>query len=690
MAFNRNILYVPTKTDRVVRFDITTPSSPVALADLVLGLDVEVGSLALFSNGDVVLLDTKNGRLIKIDPTGSVLWNVLAPASTEIPRGVMVDKAEDVWVGFNGGKVAVFFGSTGTLDTRIDDTNNAVLQGSTFASVLAYDDVVGRIVLIDIGSRTISQDFQISELVQGCEPTPLKQIGMFGPKYFIPVKRLSDNKYLILEFSDGALLQILSFDWPKRLTGTLTDASGNILAMDEFGRIIRFLSTTALDAIYSLESKGRMQGLAFDHTGGTIFGVTDALFADKARAHSLDPTTGVATFLEYNTGAFEGGDMTGYQFGNVMSSPAIALAPPVVTLSLIESVIFTSETVITGSVGAAINATQVQSVEGNAPVEADGSFALRFAGGTPGSFTLTFVGPGGNTVQIVTLVSFTGTAATAKFIGTKFSLNGGWIRMFLTQSGGDPLTTGTHRIRIKQDSGPNAGKYWNKTNLVASNGLWIKLAHEEQGVWMFEFIPPEVGDYTVYFEECGVGTLHENHAIIVTDEEQTLDEVLTEVKKLENPFQLPSTLLTDPNQVGGFIADQFRRIRFFLNVLGFKANLVFPRTAEGIAVNVSTLFLKTGDTPRIAITVIDSVTGKPKDITGNVLKFRARTQPGGTLIFERTLTHVDSENGQTDVVLTASDTSTSGRFVAEVEETDPTGVVLTTATFNLDINPDLT
>ncbi len=692
MAFNRNILYVPTRKDRIVRFDLATPAAPVALADLVLGLGVEVGSLALFSTGDIVFGDVKTGRLVRIDPAGSVSWNIDARESTEVIRQVHVDKDDNVWVGFNGGKVAKFVGGTGTLSTRVADTQDTVIQSSDKTFVMTYDDIVGRVVLIDIVSVSIFKDFKISDLSSDHEPVPVKQIGMRESKFFVPVRKISTQKYQIMEISEDVLLQFLPLEWPNPFTGTLVDATGNIYAMDEFFQTFKFLSTSSLFAIYNLQSQGRLNSMSLEDSAATLFITSDDLLGE-GRVHALDPATGVATFNAYTpAGEHEGGDLTGYQRAIIIADPDVPLAPPVVTLANINAFDFAGlgVTRITGLPGAVSGAVSVSSTLGTVPVETDGSFHLSGGAVGPGAHTLTFTGPGGATPQIVTVVAFVDTADGGGFQGTKFGLDGGFIKLFLTAAG-VPLTTGTHFIRIKEN---NSGLFWNGANLVASDGIFFLLIHDEKGIWLYHFEKaagdlPE-GDYTIFFEE---GTFFANDETLITREKQDSAETLSEVKKLAAPAQAflePANLLTDPTTIGGSIFHNLARIQFHLNILSFKATLVFPKVIEGVAVIVSRTFIKTNDTPLIEFTLIDSVTGEPKDLTGHTVRFRARTQPGGLLIFDRQLEIVDAENGKANVRLDPADTNTSGSFVAEVEDIGPDAVTLSSETFNFTINPDLT
>jgi len=692
MAFNRNRLYVPTRKDRIVRFDLASPAVPVALADLVLGLGVEVGSLALLSNGDIVLGDVKAGRLVRIDPTGTVAWNIDARDSTEVIRQVHVDKGDNVWVGFDGGLVAKFTGATGALLTRVADTQNSVLQSSDETFVLTYDDTVGRVVLIDIGSATIFKDFRIdTDLSSDHTPVPVKQIGMRASKFFIPVKKVSTQKYEIMEISTDTLLQMLPLSWPKPITGTLIDASGIIFAMDEFSTVFKFLSNSSLFAIYNLQAQGRLDAMAIEDSAAILYVTSDDLLGE-GRVHALDPATGVATFNAYTpAGEHDGGDLTGYQRAIIIAEPDVPLTPPVVSAPSITGFDIPSQalTRITGLPGAVSGAVTVTSTLGTVPVEADGSFHLSGAAIGPGPHTITFTGPGGATPLIVTVVAFTPSATGGGFQGTKFGTDGGFIKLFLTAAGA-PLTTGTHHIRIKEN---NSGFYWNGATLVASDGLFITLAHDEKGIWIHNFtlgagLPP--GDYTIFFEE---GTLFLNDEALITTEKQEIAETLSEVKKLSAPaapFLEPANLLTDPKTIGGFLFHNLARIQFHLNALSFKAQLLFPKIIEGVAALISRTFIKKGDTPLIEFSLLDAATGEPKDLTGHTVKFRARTQVGGLLIFGRTLELIDAPNGKASVRLDPADTDTAGAFVAEVETVAPDAVTLSTETFSFTITPDLT
>jgi len=693
MAYNRNILYVPTAAASLARADIYLPLAPASLPVLPIALDVETYCVARFSNGEIAVIDSKNGRLVRLTAAGAIVWNVDCREAAETPCSVVVDKNDDVWVGFyGGGKNAKFRGTDGVLLGRVEMPvpADAILQASNANYILAYDDIAGMAALIDIASITVYKYFTIQSKSPDHEPCPINQVGMFDTKYYIPARRkatatLNPGKYEILQFTDDTLLSVLPLTWPKALTGTIADVAGKAYAMDEFSSVFEFTAAMALRAVYALESQGRLCALALDNLAGVLYAVSDDLMGG-ARIHAIDPSTGVPTYLGYAPGGFfEGGDLSGYIRGTVIAEPDVPLLPPVVDTGKIAAPIFPTETVVTGKPGAVQNAVSVSCAVGTATIEQDGSFAIHGAPVAPGPITLTFTGPGGSTPVVVTAIPFAATATGARFVGTTFGLDGGYLKIYL-EAAGLPLTTGTHFLRIK-DNG--SGLYWNGLNFVVSNGLFLEWTHDEVGVWLHHFVLP-AGDYTVFFEE---GTVFGNEELLVSPEKTQTAEILSKVNQLGAPgapFLAPANLLATPGTIGEYMATSFGRIQFLLNVLGYKARLVFPRAVEGIAAVVSRVFIKTGDTPLIAFTILDSVTGQPKDITGHTLHFRARTQPGGILVFDRILTHVDSRNGQADVRLTTADTDTSGSFVAEVEETSPDGVVLSTVTFNFTVSPDLT
>jgi hypothetical protein len=695
MAFNRGVLYIPTRKEELARFNIVAPAAPAAMANLIFASPIEIVSVARFSNGDLALLDRK-GRLLRIQASGAIQWDVESRETTEEPRTAIVDYNDNVWVGYKGGKVAKFFGLTGALSTRIANTVNAsVLQTSDETFLVAYDDSCLRVVLIDVASVTIAGDFNIGVLCPIYEPTPVKQLGMSGSKYYIPVKRKASatnpGKYEILPIAEDVLQTPLPLMWPVAITGTMVDAAGNVFAMDEFSRVARFLANSTLFAIYSLQSEGRLAQMALDHLGTTLYVVSDCLFGE-GRVHTLDPLVGVATHQPYDPcEPFESSDLTGYQRGTVIADPDIALLPPVPVPALIEIFIFVDPdigTVVTGKPGSVSNATSVSCVLGAATINPDGSFAINGASMVPGPVTLTFVGPGGSTPAIVAAAAFPATAEDGEFTGTKFGLDGGYIRIALKDGAGDPVTGGVHKIRIREE---NSGLWWNGSALVPSDGLWLGLTHVDDGLWVHKFVPPAAGDYTVFFHEgTGPSAFLAFHSALVTAEKQQIGEILSKVKMLESALLTPASIYGDPTTVGGYILDRLNRLIFLGNVLAHKARLVFPKAFEGIAADVSRTFFKTNDTPLVAFTILDSVTGEPRDLTGHTVRWRARTQPGGILIFDKSLELIDAKNGQAQVRLVPPDTSTSGSFVSEVEDVAPDGVTLSTETFNVTISPDLT
>lgn len=689
MAFNRNILYVPTRSDVIRRFDLQQdPLAPVALSDITLGLDVEIVSLALFSNGDLILSDVKNGRLIRIDPTGSVTYNIDSRASTEAPNQVLVDKDDNVWVAFTGaGEVTVFAGGTGTVIQRVADTEEQrVMQAADNAHIVTYDPDLGHVVLIDIGSQTIAFDFTLDDVSPDHQATEVRQIGMVGDKYFLPVQRKDDGRYEIIKVSEDDLIEVMPLSWPKAIRGTLTDEPGNMYAMAEFSQVFKFQVNSSVEAIYDLEAEGRLNAMALTDSGTVLHVASDNLLG-SARVHTLDLSTGVATFINHESLEINAGDLVGVQKALVIDEPDTALEPPVTTPALFDATTFTGvKTVLTGKPGSVLNATDVTTPLGVATVNADGSWAISGAPLGAGPVALTFNGPGGATPDTVTNVIFSTTVASGVFVGTTFSLTGGFVKILLLDGSGVPVSTGTHVIRIKEN---NSAEYFNGTSLVPSNGLFLPLTHDEEGIWLYKFTPSVVGDYTVFFNE---GTVFLNNEIVISDVEQTLDEVLTTLKQIEDPAEallVATNIFDDSTEVGGFIVDRLAKIHRLLHIFTAKTKFVFPKIVEAVSTIMSQTFVKTGDTPLINFTIQNDA-GEPQDLTGHTVKLTTRTQPGGDLIFSRTLDIDDAEAGKASVRLTAQDTSTSGSFQAEVEDVSPDGVVLSTQTFNFVVNPDLT
>jgi hypothetical protein len=687
MGFNRTLLHIPEAAPAVKVFDLENPLVPVAIADFMTSGFLDIISTARFSNGELAVLDL-GGGLSRTDTSGGDVWTTDSRAGSETPRMVLVDKNDDVWVSFRNGQVSKFAGSSGLLIGRIATTSNAVLQASNATYIVAYDDVAGRIVTIDIVSHSIATDVLIQNLSANFQAVAVQQLGMFQGIFYIPVLNTQTNLYQILQISQNILVAVMPLSLPNTFVATLTDASGNVFAMDEFNTVARFLSNGSLYALYNLASKGRLQAMAFDQAGDLLYIVSDALFG-QGYVHVLDPLVGVSTSVPYASAAdFNPGDLTGYQRASVMAT--VPQAAPVVNLSLIAALNVGAETIVTGLPGAVEGADTVSSVAlGNVTVAVavDGSFSLRGPSVVPGvgAVDLSFVGPGGTTPEAVTNTVFTSTADNGRFIGTKFGLDGGFIKVYLSNAG-SPLLTGQHFIRIKES---NSGLYWNGSSLVAENGLYLPLVLDEAGVWQYQFLPSTVGDYTVFFEESPVFFQEQ---LQVTAEKTEIAQILSKVNQAAAPgaaLLAPMNLFTDPTQFGGFIAGQLNRLQFLLNVLSFKANLVFPRTIEAITAQYSSAFLKQGDTPLVAFTIIDSVTGEPMDLTGDTVTFRARTQPGGPLAFSRQLDIIDAKNGQCSVRLTALDTGTVGNYLAEVVVVSADAVVLTTQSFNISINPNL-
>jgi hypothetical protein len=151
----------------------------------------------------------------------------------------------------------------------------------------------------------------------------------------------------------------------------------------------------------------------------------------------------------------------------------------------------------------------------------------------------------------------------------------------------------------------------------------------------------------------------------------------------------PSSLFRDEAKIGGFLAGRLDRLQFLLNILAFKAQVIFPKAIEGISAVISKSTIKQDDTPLLIFTIMDSVTGQGKDTTGHTIRLRCRAQAGGPLIFDRELTAVDAKTGQYQLRLAAEDTDTAGSFQAELVDTSADGVTLTTQNFGLTITRNL-
>src|SRR5579872_6614680 len=186
--FNRDRLFVPAAAAKVRQFDLATPAVPAPLADLDTALDVEVVSVAVFSNGDLVLADQKNGRLIRITRSGSVVWNVDCRATTKVPVQVAVDALDQVWVAMRGGNLARF-NSSGTLLNRLDDTEVHAVQCSAATFMAGYNGDIGQVVLVDVASGTLVQSFNLADVSSEHEGSPVTQLGMLDENVFVCARR---------------------------------------------------------------------------------------------------------------------------------------------------------------------------------------------------------------------------------------------------------------------------------------------------------------------------------------------------------------------------------------------------------------------------------------------------------------------------------------------------------------------
>lgn len=684
--FNRNRLFVPVQSDKIRRYDLADPDAPAALSDISLGLDVKIVSSALFSNGDLCLLDGKNGRLIRRTQAGVTVWDIDSRAAAEVPFQVTVDSLDQAWVGMKGGLLSRF-DQDGNLLNRVDDTDNPVVQASVSSSIAAYNDVSGHFVMVDQVSGTVGADFNLAEITNEHDPSTVVQLGMVGEKVYLPARRklsavVNPGLYEILEITtDGVLLSILSFTWPRALRGTVCQENGRVWAMDEFSTVLQFLSDLSLAAIYSLESRGRLWAMALSTDAAVLYAVSDEIFG-TSRLHVIDPSSGVPTFQEYSGTEIHGGDLTGYQRATVIAEPDVDGLAPTIDASKITGLILPGSpatTLITGKPGAAIDAASVTCSVGTAQVEADGSFAIAGASMAPGNVNLTFTGPGGNTIQAVAVAAHAETATAAAFHGTKFGTDGGYLQVSIADGSG-PVTTGTHYIRVRDLA---TGKYWDGASFVVSNGLFLALTHQAYGLWSALFDPGVEGNYAAFFRENGTYAFD---AVQVTKEKQESAETLSKVKQMQAPgaaLLAPASLFNDESTIGGHLVGRLARQQFLLSILSFKAKIVFPKAVEGIAAVVSRTNLKKNDTPLILFTMVDAVTGEPMDTTDHTVRLRAAVQPGAPAVIDRELEAVDEAHGQYQLRLTSGDTGTAGSFLAEVKDISPTGVVLTTQSFNL-------
>lgn len=684
--FNRDRLFVPAAAAKVRQFSLATPAAPAPLADLDPALDLEVVSVAVFSNGDLVLADQKNGRLVRLTRLGVVVWNVESRATTEIPVQVAVDALDQVWVAMRGGKLARF-NSSGSLLNRVDDTEAHAVQCSAATFAAGYNGDTGEVVLVDVGSGTLVQSFNLADVSTEHEGSPVVQLGMLDENLFVCARRKDSlaqdpGTYEVLKLGVGTLIEVLPLRWERALVGAMCSVAGDVWAMDEFSVLAHFRSDSTLEGLYGLESLGRLSAMAFSEAASVVYALSDDLFG-SARLHTLDPLSSVAQDTDYAGAAMSGGDLTGYQRGTVTAT--VAETAPVIDASKIDAQTFAAASVISGKPGAALGATSVSCTLGSASIEADGSFVISGSPAAPGTIALTFTGPGGTTPQNVSLANHAETVTIASFLGTRFGLAGGHVQIAL-KDGSGPLTTGTHYLRIKDLS---TGKYWNGSAFVTTNGYWLQFTHRDGGLWSYLFQPQKAGDYAVLFSENSVVAYD---GLQVSSEPEDTAETLSQVNQMAAPgaaLLAPTALFQDEAQIGGFLAGRLDRLQFLLNILAFRAQVVFPKVVEGIAAFLTATLLKQGDTPLLLFTVTDGATLEPKDLTDHVVRLRCRTQPGGQLIFDRELDLVDAANGQCQVRLAADDTDVAGSFVAELVDTAPDGVVLTTTTFNLTIQRNL-
>lgn len=88
-----------------------------------------------------------------------------------------------------------------------------------------------------------------------------------------------------------------------------------------------------------------------------------------------------------------------------------------------------------------------------------------------------------------------------------------------------------------------------------------------------------------------------------------------------------------------------------------------------------TLKLKRNDTlPKVKVSVVDSITGLPVDLTGGSADFIMVTDDENkTVIVNNSATITDAPNGKIEYSWIGLDTSTSGSYLAEFEITLPTG-----------------
>jgi hypothetical protein len=92
-----------------------------------------------------------------------------------------------------------------------------------------------------------------------------------------------------------------------------------------------------------------------------------------------------------------------------------------------------------------------------------------------------------------------------------------------------------------------------------------------------------------------------------------------------------------------------------------------------------------GDTPTLAVRVIDKITQLPKNLTGYTVYFAMKAAYNSVLMVDRECTITSDINGRAAILLTKEETALVGRYIAEIS-IEKEGEVLTVIPhFNLDI-----
>lgn len=666
-----------------------------------------------------------DGTLEKRTALNVLLWTVATAQEPTLgnfvyANSISLDINDDVWLTYDD-----------QLDTQVRSTTTglvtATIVGATGSAIVPLTGgtemyILSPLngVLYDIGTtlKNIIRSFDLTTLVVGYV-TGLFQAqiasSVSGKIYFgalINVNNLQTIQLIQLNpLGNGTFTGFqVAGAGTFPIVAVSADVLGNIYAALVDGTIVRYSEGSLLfDFTYNPPAAGGVVDIVtFDASNNPVL-IDDGTFGFLgSKTRTVNPATGVVTSsAQVSTVGTQTGDPLGYRHAHLTRS---LVPPPVIIPSFVAPLIYVfveanGRISATGLPGATANADTMTLklntgpvTVGTATVNSDGSLSLVSAPGIANpageAVTLTFT-KGLQTAPYVTASVVRGLPAgiTINYQSVLLLLVGAGNRLKaqILDTFGVPVPPSPGVLPIFRLRHDLDGKFFNGSIFVADDGDYLKPSYDTLGgSWYFDLTLPVGVLGAASFSVKGNITSSPMQLVSNIADKATLDLVNAGVTQLleraDVVFSAPVAPLTDPTQIGGFIAEKLIDIQKTVRKLNQSIVGAQNVVVESIAVDVSAQSVPKGSTPAIDIVVYDQARQFPKDISGATVLFRAKVNlASGLLAINRTAQIIDGPTGQARVLLTAADTQPPQRLQGQIVVMLPGSGIIVSPPFIFDI-----